>query len=57
MFYCSNQLINTIKDEAKAMLNSNLLNPSAKADGNTWLSESDFVRELPFTSVNGYMEY
>lgn len=38
------------------MLNSNILNPSAKADGNKWLKESDFVHELPFTLVNGFME-
>jgi hypothetical protein len=42
------------------MLNSSLLNPSAKANGNKWLKESDFVHELLpinrdrlFTSVNG----
>ena len=42
---------------AKALLYSNLYNPSAKADGNKKAFKLELIHKLPFTLVNGFIEY
>ena len=38
------------------MENTNILNPSAKADGNKLPTEMELLFKLPFTLVNGFVE-
>jgi hypothetical protein len=58
------RLTDSNKNVAKAMENTNILNPSAKADGNKLPTEKELLFKLPpfkrgklFTLVNEFVEY